>query len=47
MHFALLLSNLPHMEESRSHYASFLSWQPRTASSRFGAFWQRVKAFAS
>ncbi|WP_169740146.1 hypothetical protein [Paraburkholderia acidipaludis] len=47
MHFALLLSNLPHVEESRSHYSSFLSLQPRTAHSRLGALWRRVKAFAS
>jgi len=46
MHFALLLSNLPHVEESRSHYYAFLSLQPR-ATGRFNALWQRLKAFAS
>jgi len=53
MHFALLLSKLPHLEEPRSHYATFLSLQPRPALTRPGAtgsisaLWQRVKAFAS
>jgi hypothetical protein len=49
MHFALLLSNLPHVEESRSHYSTYLSLQPRETGyfSRVSALWQRLKAFAS
>jgi hypothetical protein len=53
MHFVLLLSNLPHVEESRSHYYTFLSLQPRPsfvptgATGAIRALWQRVKAFAS
>lgn len=46
MHFALLLSNLPHVEESRSHYYAFLSLQPRQPGS-FRTLWLRVKALAS
>jgi hypothetical protein len=46
MHFALLLSNLPHVEESRSHYATFLSLQPSMARTRLGVLWHRMKAFA-
>jgi hypothetical protein len=46
MHFALLLSNLPHVEESRSHYYTYLSLQPRETS-RVRALWQRLKTFAS
>jgi hypothetical protein len=49
MHFALLLSNLPHVEESRSHYTTYLSLQPRETGhfGRVSALWQRLKAFAS
>jgi hypothetical protein len=54
MQFGLLLSNLPHVEESRSHYNDFLSLQPRHAdgfgarvSHRFGNFWQRLKTLAA
>ncbi|WP_322012385.1 hypothetical protein [Paraburkholderia sp. J12] len=47
MQFGLLLSNLPQVEVSRSHYTAFLSLEPCPAAIRLRAFWQRLKALAS
>jgi hypothetical protein len=46
MHFALLLSNLPHLDESRSHYEALLSLQPQRFAG-VSALWQRLKALVS
>jgi hypothetical protein len=46
MHFALLLSNLPHLDDSRSQYDAFLSLQPHHAAG-VRTFWQRLKALVS
>jgi hypothetical protein len=34
MHFALLVSQLPHVEEARNHYNDMLSLQPRPHAQR-------------
>ncbi|WP_180970628.1 hypothetical protein [Burkholderia sp. WAC0059] len=46
MYFALLLSKLPHVEESRSHYDAMLSLRPPGAP-RIGLLWQRLKGLVS
>jgi hypothetical protein len=46
MNFGLLLSQLPHVQESRVHYDAMLSLQPREPH-RFAAFLQRLKALIS
>jgi hypothetical protein len=46
MHFALLLSNLPHLNESRSHYEALLSLQPQRMAG-VSALWKRLKALVS
>jgi hypothetical protein len=46
MNFGLLVSNLPHVEESRSQYDAMLVLQPR-ATHRFSHFWQRLRALVS
>ena len=46
MNFGLLLSNLPHVDESRVHYDAMLSLQPREPH-RFTTFWRRLKALVS
>jgi hypothetical protein len=46
MIFGLLLSKLPHVEESRAHYDAMLSLQPREPR-RFAAFWHSLKALVS
>jgi hypothetical protein len=46
MNFALLLSQLPHVQESRDHYDAMLSLgvdKPHC----LAAFWRRLKAFVS
>jgi hypothetical protein len=46
MNFGLLLSQLPHVQESRVHYDEMLALhepQPRG----FAAFWKRIKALVS
>jgi len=43
MNFGLLLSKLPHVEESRVHYDAMLALHANE-SHRFAAFWQRLKA---
>jgi hypothetical protein len=42
MNFGLLVSQLPHVQESRVHYDAMLSLQPRERRD-FAAFWQRLK----
>ncbi|CAB3790549.1 hypothetical protein LMG28614_03091 [Paraburkholderia ultramafica] len=46
MNFGLLLSQLPHVQESRAHYDTVLSLQPREPH-KFAAFWQRLKTLIS
>jgi hypothetical protein len=46
MNFGLLLSNLPHVEESRAHYNAMLTLHA-SESHGFAAFWQRLKALVS
>ncbi|MGU7770001.1 hypothetical protein ACV229_07445 [Burkholderia sp. MR1-5-21] len=46
MIFGLLLSNLPHVNESRACYDAMLSLKPRE-SHRFAAFWVRLKNLVS
>lgn len=46
MNFGLLLSKLPHVEESRVHYDAMLTLHANE-SHRFAAFWQRLKALVS
>jgi hypothetical protein len=48
MHFALLVSQLPHVEEARSHYNDMLSLDGRShASARVvAAFWTALKKLA-
>jgi hypothetical protein len=46
MYFGLLVSQLPHVEESRVHYDAMLApHAPKPH--RFAAFWQRVKTLIS
>lgn len=42
MNFGLLVSQLPHVQESRVHYDAMLALQTREPH-RFVAFWQRLK----
>jgi hypothetical protein len=46
MNFGLLLSQLPHVQESRVHYDAMLALHAREPH-RFTAFWQRLKALIS
>jgi hypothetical protein len=46
MNFGLLLSQLPHVQESRVHYDAMLSLQPHEQH-KFAAFWQRLKIIVS
>jgi hypothetical protein len=46
MYFGLLLSQLPHVQESRAHYDTMLSLDPR-APHKFAAFWRGLKALIS
>lgn len=46
MNFCLLLSQLPHVHESRDHYDAMLSLHARKRQT-FASFWQRVKALIS
>ncbi|WP_341318621.1 hypothetical protein WN982_26805 [Paraburkholderia sp. IMGN_8] len=46
MTFGLLLSHLPHVQESRLHYDAMLALHA-PAPCKFAAFWQRVKTFVS
>ncbi|WP_167389829.1 hypothetical protein [Burkholderia ubonensis] len=46
MNFGLLLSNLPHIDESRASYAAMLSLKSRE-SHRIAAFWLKLKALVS
>lgn len=46
MHFALLLSKLPHLDESRTHYEALLSLQPQRMGG-ISALWQRLKALVA
>ncbi|WP_169742613.1 hypothetical protein [Paraburkholderia ferrariae] len=44
MNFGLLLSKLPHVEESRPYYDAMLSLHVREPH-RFAAFWHNLKRF--
>jgi hypothetical protein len=46
MNFGLLLSNLPHVDDSRAQYEAMLSLQPRETH-RLAAFWHSLKALIS
>ncbi len=46
MHFALLLSDLPRVEQSRAHYDAMLPLETREPSG-FPAFWRRPKPLLS
>lgn len=46
MNFGLLVSQLPHVQESRVHYDAMLSLQPREQH-KFVAFWLRLKTLIS
>ena len=46
MNFGLLLSNLPHVNESRAQYDAMLSLQTRETH-RLAALWRRLKALIS
>lgn len=46
MNFGLLLSNLPHVDDSRAQYDAMLSLQPRETH-RLAALWRRLKALFS
>jgi hypothetical protein len=46
MNFGLLLSKLPHIEESRVHYDAMLALHVNEPH-RFAAFWERLKALVS
>jgi hypothetical protein len=46
MNFGLLLSRLPHVQESRLHYDAMLSLQVREPH-RFAVFWQLLKTLIS
>ena len=46
MNFGLLLSQLPHVQESRGHYDAMLALHaPQPL--KFAAFWQRLKTLIS
>jgi hypothetical protein len=44
MNFGLLLSQLPHVQESRVHYDAMLALHTREPH-KFAAFWRLIKAF--
>ncbi|TCK90785.1 hypothetical protein B0G74_4592 [Paraburkholderia sp. BL9I2N2] len=46
MNLGLLLSQLPHVQESRTHYDAMLAMHAREPR-KFAAFWQRLKALFS
>jgi hypothetical protein len=46
MTFGLLVSQLPHVLESRVHYDAMLSLHARKPP-RFSAIWQRIRTFIS
>jgi hypothetical protein len=46
MNFGLLVSQLPHVQESRVHYDAMLSLKA-TQPHRFAAFWGGLKAIFS
>jgi hypothetical protein len=46
MKFGLLLSQLPHVQESRVHYDAMLALHAPEPH-RFAAFWQRLKKLMS
>ncbi|WP_175425654.1 hypothetical protein [Trinickia violacea] len=48
MHFALLVSQLPHVDEARHHYNEMLMLEPRpNVSTRVAAaFWTALKKLA-
>jgi hypothetical protein len=46
MTFGLLLSQLPHVKESRVHYDAMLALHAPVPH-KFAAFWQRLKTFVS
>ena len=46
MNFGLLLSKLPHGQESRVHYDAMLALHAREPH-ELAAFWQRIKALIS
>jgi hypothetical protein len=46
MNLGLLLSQLPHVQESRAHYDAMLAMHAREPH-KLAAFWQRLKALFS
>ena len=48
MHFALLVSQLPHIEEARTHYNGMLALDSRSSGSArmLAAIWTAFKKFA-
>ncbi len=46
MNFGLLVSKLPHVQESRAHYDAILAPHAREPH-KFAAFWQRLKTLIS
>jgi hypothetical protein len=46
MNFGLLLSQLPHVQESRVYYDAMLALHA-PAPHKIGAFWQRLKTLIS
>ncbi|WP_406868286.1 hypothetical protein [Paraburkholderia fungorum] len=46
MNFGLLLSQLPHVQESRVHYDAMLALHA-PAPHKFATFWQRLKTLVS
>jgi hypothetical protein len=46
MNFALLLSDLPHVQESRAHYDALLTLEPARRSA-LAALWHRLKTLIS
>ncbi|WP_181321847.1 hypothetical protein [Trinickia symbiotica] len=46
MTFCLLLSQLPHIEESRVHYDAMLALHAREPR-KFASFWHRLKTLIS
>ncbi|KGD39777.1 hypothetical protein [Burkholderia pseudomallei] len=46
MQFGLLLSQLPHVDESRVHYDAML-WLKAAGEPASASFWQRLKALIS
>jgi hypothetical protein len=46
MNFGLLVSQLPHVQESRVHYDAMLALHAPTRHT-FAAFWQRLKNLVS